>query len=77
MDVTFPRTDVKVHSRRLLTLPLAPAVCVGLRRNTASATYLIVKIVMRRLEVVRDVPRVAVAALMDAGLRRRRLERVA
>ena len=47
------------------------------RRNTASATCFIVKFVMRRLEVVRDVPRVAVATLMDAGLRRRRLERVA
>ena len=37
----------------------------------------VAKIVLRRLEVVRDVPRVAVAALVGAGLRNRGLERVA
>ena len=42
-----------------------------------SAMCPVAKIVMRLLQVVRDVPRVAVAALVGAGLRNRGLERVA
>ena len=47
------------------------------RRNTASAMCPVAKIGMRRLQVVRGVPRVAAAAFVGASLRSRGLQRVA